>query len=142
MLFTALCIPLCAQKGLQVGRMFDGRFHKQKDATEVLLKGSKVKAYKLTLFRSLTINATNPAVTSIEQAVSSDGRQAIDKEQSSRGGHLGYAFFQLPSVGNIHRYLFYRNNAVLHTNSAGTKVTLIYMEGTATLKELKATFKK
>lgn len=53
----ALFLPLqvCAQKGLNVNALFGGHYRKQREVTEVLMKGRQLESYKLTLFRSLTL---------------------------------------------------------------------------------------
>ena len=142
LLAFAFSLPLAAQSGLNIAKLFDGRFHKQKDATEVLMKGKKTSVYKLSLFRSLTLANRNANASSIEPLVLADGRSAIDKELATRGGHLAYAFYQLPSKGNTRRYIFYRNNSLNPSATASRNITLIYMEGTATLEDLKHYFKK
>ena len=108
-----MSLNVSAQSGLNIARLFDGRYHKNKDATEVLMKGRQLNAYKLSLFRSLTLGP-----------------------QSGNA-----AFYQLPSRGKTHRYIFYSNSGA-GRGTAASKITLIYMEGTATLSELKRTFKK
>ena len=51
-----LALPLAAQQGMHVEELFDGRFKKDHRAVEVLIKGTELKKYHLTLFRSLTIS--------------------------------------------------------------------------------------
>lgn len=136
-----LSLALWAQKGLHVAQLFDGRYHKKKDATEVLMKGRQLGAYKLSLFRSLTLGPQSGNANVIEPLVKADGRSAIDKELTTRGGRLAVAFYQLPSVGKTRRYLYYSNTGAAGSSSA-SQIVLIYMEGTATLDELKRSFKK
>ena len=144
-LLLAFAIPfslaLWAQKGLHVAQLFDGRYHKRKDATEVLMKGRQLSVYKLTLFRSITLGPQSSNAAAIEPLVKADGRSAIDKEVTTRGGRLAVAFYQLPSVGKTRRYLYYSNTGAA-SGSASSQISLIYMEGTATLDELKRSFKK
>ena len=136
-----LALPLCAQTGLHIASVFNGQYRQRKDATEVLLKGKKISQYKLSLFRSLTLPPSNAERDRIERLVQADARQAIDKEVSLRGGHLYYGFYQLKPQGRTRRYIFYRNNA-LHPSKAGDNktLTIIYMEGTATIEELQKIF--
>lgn len=137
-----LSLALWAQKGLHVAQLFDGRYHKRKDATEVLMKGRQLSAYKLSLFRSLTLGPQSGNASVIEPLVKADGRSAIDKELTTRGGRLAVAFYQLPSVGKTRRYLYYSNAGAAAGAAQASQITLIYMEGTATLDELKRSFKK
>ena len=136
-----LALPLCAQTGLHIASVFNGQYRQRKDATEVLLKGKKISHYKLSLFRSLTLSPSNAERDQIERLVQADARQAIDKEVSLRGGHLYYGFYQLKPQGKARRYIFYRNNA-LHPSMASDNrtLTIIYMEGTATIEELQKIF--
>lgn len=140
LLWCCVLIPLSAQDGLQVAALFDGRYRKCPDVIEVMLQGKKVKPYGLTLFRSLTLPAHTADVSYVESLVKSDGARAGDKEVGMKGRRLYYGFYGLPSRNNLNRYIFYRNNSL----QTGKKpvLTIIYMEGTATIAELKARFGK
>lgn len=140
-LFLLLCsLPLQAQKNLNISSLFNGQYRNKEDATEVLMKGRKLVPYKLSLFRSLTLNTGTVNVSQIEKMVKADGAKAIDKEVGSRSGRLYYAFYQLKPSGENCRYLFYRNNSLQTGNGKKNTLTVIYMEGTATIEELKRTF--
>lgn len=142
LLALMLAFPLHAQSGLHIATLFNGQYRDSKDATEVLMKGRKLTAYKLTLFRSLTLNTKTANVSQIEKLVRADAASAVDKEASLRGGHLYYGFYQLKPVGKTRRYLFYRNNSLKPGGNHTATLTIIYMEGTATIDELKKTFAK
>ncbi|MBQ8277763.1 MAG: hypothetical protein IJY00_04890 [Bacteroidaceae bacterium] len=135
---AATCLP--AQDGLQVAALFDGRYRKSPDVIEVMLQGKKVRPYGLTLFRSLTLPVHTVDVSYVESLVKSDGAKAGDKEVGMKGRRLYYGFYGLSPKGNLNRYIFYRNNSL----QTGKKpvLTIIYMEGTATIAELKARFGK
>ena len=128
-----------AQKGLDVARLFDGRYKRDTNAVEVLVEGRKLKDYKLTLFRSLTLKNSPEDFRQIEQWVTEDARQAVDKETGMIGGKLYYGFYMLPPVQGKYRYLFYRNSSLRRVEN--NEVTVVYMEGHATLEELKEMFK-
>ena len=136
-----LCIPLYAQQGLKIAPLFNGQYRYMKGTTEVLLKGRKLAPYKLKLFRSITVGTEHVNLVQVERMVKSDATTAIDKEISSKQGHLYYAFYQWRPLGSTRRYLFYKNNA-LNAKGHNNTFTLIYMEGTATLDELKRNFAK
>jgi len=131
--------PLFAQKGLQIAALFDGRYRDRTDAVEVHYEGRRLRKYRLTLFRSLTLTPTPQEVRSIEKMVQADGARAEVKEVA-RGNRLYYGFYQMPGPAGGHRYVFYRNDA-LRLRPHG-KLTLIYMEGTASLEDLKRAFSK
>ena len=139
-LLAVLTVPACAQNGLAVAQLFDGRYKDRAGATEVLVKGRQLKAYDLTLFRSLTLRATDAETRRIEQLVRTDARHAADKETAARGGRLYYGFYRFPPADGRQRYLFYRNNALAGDASAG--LTVVYLEGSATPDQLKQMFQK
>lgn len=140
LLFYLCSLPLMAQKHLQVGHFFGSNYGKQKEATEILMKGKRLKPYNLMLFRSLTLPTQSINIAEIEKAVTADGSKAIDKETGRKGKRLYYGFFQLQPLKGLNCYLFYRNNSLNPANSRKANITLIYMEGKASLDELKKSF--
>lgn len=140
LLALMLAMPLSAQQGLHIAPLFGGQFREDRNATEVLMKGRKLAPYKLSLFRSLTLNTGRVNVAQIERLVRADGAAAVDKEVGLRSGHLYYGFYQLKPVGKTRRYLFFRNNSLKPGSGRTSTLTIIYMEGTATINELKRNF--
>ena len=142
-LWLLICaLPSAAQTGLHVEPLFGSAYGQRKDATEVMLKGSRLKPYKLTLFRSLSFVPSAAEAKLVEQKVLADAKGAIDKEAVHRQGRLYYGFYQLKPKDQKRRYLIYRNNALAAQPSASTQgLLLIYIEGTATPQELQSFFK-
>lgn len=136
--FCLCCIWAEAQEGLQIAQLFDGRYAHRKDAVEVLVKGRKLKPYQLALFRSLTLQADSAEQRFIERLVEADAAQATDKESGKVGGRLYYGFFCIPGEKSPFRYIFFKNKAL--TSPENPEITLVYMEGEATLEELKRMF--
>lgn len=128
-----------AQAGLAVDRLFGSQYKKQKNAIEVMVRGRELRPYKLTLFRSITVKGNTDEFFAIEQCVRQDAAKATDKETGMIGNHIYYGFYLLPWTGAQHRYLFFRNSS-LHRGGA-REATLVYMEGTATIDELKNMFR-
>lgn len=129
-----------AQKGLQVDQLFGGPYLQRKDATEVLIKGSRLHTYKLTLFRSITLTPAKGEAEQFEKCVLADAKLAIDKELTHRQGHLYYGFCQFKPRGETRRYLFFRDNGLRANVHKNRQISLIYMEGTASPQELKQMF--
>ena len=142
-LFTAvLCIvamvAATAQKGMNINTLFSDEYQKRKDVSVVTVRGAQVKAFDLWVFRSFTVSS-NPALASeIERLVRLDGRKAKDREVGTKGGKLYYAFYSFPKNDGSFNYIFYRNN--LLKKGAKPETTVVYMEGTASLVELKKMF--
>lgn len=142
-LTIVLCLtlmPLAAQKGLPVEELFDGSYRKKTNAVEVVVMGKELAPYHLTLFRSLTVTDAPEEFKRIEMLVRQTGADALDKEEGSYAGKLYYGFYCLPAQGTRNRYLFYRN-ASLKKEEEKNEVTVVYMEGYATLEELKGMFR-
>ena len=122
-------LGLWAQKGLSIQAAFD-ELAVKKNATEVVMSGKRLKNFHLTYFHSLEIK--NPSAADhqrIASLVQTDAAQAITAEETS-----GHRFYELPQRKGLHAYILYRNN--------GPTLTLIYIEGKATLKQIKQFFQK
>lgn len=135
-------LPVAAQKGLAIADLFDGHFKKQDETTEVLLSGKRISRYKLTLFRSLSLPGNGDNGRLIEQKVRTDAAQAVERETGYKGKRLYYGFFRLPPIGKsaLNRFIFFRNDGLLKEGKP--TLTLIYMEGTASIEELRRNFAK
>ncbi len=120
------------RSGLNISAVFDGRYHDNPKVTETIIKGDALQKYKLTIYRGLTFDGMAEAAETLEPLLAKDGTSALEREVSYKGGHLYYAFYQMPSmVDNI--YLFYLNRHL----AGGDKITLIYMRGDATIDDIK-----
>lgn len=138
--FLLTAVPaLLAQKGMHISELFTDKYREQKNVTELFLKGKMLKDYNLTLFRSLTV-ANDPRLAAhMERLVRADGKQSVDKEEGMKGGQLYYAFYTFKNPDGSYRYLFFRNNLLRPGEKQET--TMVYMEGKATLSELKKLFR-
>lgn len=131
--------PAVAQKNSRIGEVLD-ELRRHPNATEVVVKGKELKPYKLSYFRSVTVNPRHADLGSILRLVKEASDKAMDKEEGLLGGELYYGFYCLPPVKEQNRYLFYRN-ATLKKGTPRSEVTLVYMEGYATLEQLKEMFR-
>jgi len=122
-------LGLWAQKGLAIQAAFDELAIK-KNATEVVMSGKRLKDFHLTYFHSLEIK--NPSVSEslhITSLVQTDAAQSITAEENP-----GHRFYELPQRKGLHTYILYRNN--------GSTLTLIYIEGKTSLKQINQYFQK
>ncbi|MCR4920672.1 MAG: DUF6108 family protein [Bacteroidaceae bacterium] len=132
-LLLLCCIIARAQSDCHIEPLFV-KYAVQDNATEVLMSGKALKAYRLRLFHSLEIRMPGDAeVADIERSVRSDARTAICHEQNEQDGRLLYGLYELKSKKK-YAYIFYRYTPA--------RVTLIYLQGPATVEELRAFFKK
>ena len=129
LLLLSLHLSLWAQKGLAIQAAFD-ELAVRKNATEVVLSGKRLKNFHLSLFHSLEIK--NPSAADrqhISLLVQADAAQAITKEETP-----AHSFYELSQHKVMHTYILYRNNS--------QTLTIIYIEGKASLKQIKQYFQK
>ena len=132
-------IALSAQE-LSIDDCFEDNILARKSVTAVKVKGERLKAYNLTTFRSVTVAADKRTASWVLRMVKEDAANATDREEGVKQGKLQYAFYVFRhKKRKTYRYIFFRNNKP--EQDAVTDVTLVYMEGKATLGELKQMFK-
>ena len=129
-----------AQKGLNINRLFDGRFKKSTGATEIIVTGYQAREIGLVIYHSLSVTDKNQAEL-VESLVVKDGVQAVDKEVEFRNGQLYYGFYTMKKNKSDNRYIFYLNQN-LARKSPKNVVTLIYMEGPADSERIKKLIRK
>ena len=129
-----------AQTGLNINRLFDGRYKKAAGATEIIVTGVQAREIGLTVYHSLSVTDKNQAEL-VEAMVVKDGAQAVDKEVEYRNGQLYYGFYTMKKSKRDNRYIFYLNQN-LARKSPKNIVTLIYMEGFASQEEIKKLIRK
>ena len=129
-----------AQTGLNINRLFDGRYKKAAGATEIIVTGSQAHEIGLTVYHSVSVTDKTQAEI-IENLVVKDGAQAVDKEVEYRNGQLYYGFYTMKKMKSDNRYIFYLNQN-LARKSPKNVVTLIYMEGRASANEIKKLIRK
>lgn len=128
-----------AQKGLNVDRFFSEDYSGQKNATKVEVRGKQLQPYHLKVFRSITLRHDEATFREMERCVTADGQHTVDRETGYIAGRLFYGFYCLPPVKGTNRYLFFRNTSL--RKDGQPEATIVYMEGNATLEELKKMFK-
>ncbi len=133
-------IAAMAQTGLNINRLFDGRYKKASGATEIIVTGVQAREIGLTVYHSLSVTDKNQAEL-VEGLVVKDGAKAVDKEVEYRNGQLYYGFYTMPKQKHSNRYIFFLNQN-LARKSPKNVVTLIYMEGFANQDEIKKLIRK
>ncbi len=129
-----------AQKGLNINRLFDGKYKMATVATEIIVTGSQANEIGLEVYHSVSVTDKTQAEI-IENLVVKDGTQAIDKEVEYRNGQLYYGFYTMKKEKRDNRYIFFLNQN-LAKKSPKNMVTLIYMEGKATPTQIKKLIRK
>lgn len=133
-LMVLLTVAAIAQSAsLNVSQAF-ARFGKAHDCTEILVTGKKASGIGLARYHSLEVPAANAAT--IAAMVTKDGVTAVDRETEYRSGQLYFGFYVLRRSGGVNRYVFYLNQSLARTRKAD-RVTLIYMEGSASKEQVR-----
>ena len=138
-----LLAPLWAlsQEGLGVEDVFEGRVVPGSRIEETMVRGEALHKYRLETFRSVKMEVDSLERHRIETLVLSDGKEAMEHQDEAeyerRGGHLTYCILALPPK-RLRRYLCYQCYAPRPSTFV---ITLVYIEGRATLSELRRTFK-
>lgn len=129
LMLLGIHICMLAQKGLAIQSAFDELAVRQ-NATEVVMGAGKLKKYRLRLFHSLEMKCPSPAERRrIETLVQTDAAQAILREETA-----GHRLYELQQRKGMHYYIFYR--------CTEQSLSLIYIEGKASLKQIKSYFLK
>lgn len=129
LVLVGVCSSMQAQKGLAIKSAFDELAVKE-NATEVTVGAGKLKKYHLSFFHSLEIKTPSAKEQQqVESLMQEDVRQAILYEENA-----GHKLYELPARGGLHRYIFYR--------CSRQSLILIYIEGKASLKQIKSNFLK
>lgn len=136
LLFSALlgAMTLYAQKELHIAPLFQGELIAPTAKVETIAKNRQIAAYHLNLFHSIRCTLDAAALLPLERLVRADATAAVEKEIELREGRLHYALLRLPPLQKKQRYLCYQRNA--------TGALIVYMEGTASLEQLKRMFSK
>ncbi len=100
-----------------------------------LVKEAKFVKYGIDLFeRSVYRHIGTDDYDRMAGLVIADAKKAIAKEVIYKEGRLVYALLQMPPNGKVNRFIAFQ--------SAGKDLTVVYMEGPATLEELEKIFAK
>lgn len=144
LIIFALALPLSAQDGLEINKIFKGEIVSETAMKESLVKGDNLAPYKLRVLHTAKFTVGNSRRNEVEALFEEDmkGRLSDDDENLEfeyRDGHLYYAIVQLPDTKKgLHRYICYQCRQTM----GGNDITLVYMEGKARLADLRKTFKK
>ena len=136
--FLALAQGARAQEGLQIDSLFNGSFVPKSRIAESLVTGKELKPYNLDYFRSVRLQASEGEIRRIVSWLEGDALMAIEKDMDSENGELVYALMRFATNNGKNKYLGYQ----VKESSGGSKyVTVVYMTGKATTRDLKVIFK-
>lgn len=138
--FTAVA---SAQTGLNINKIFGGKYVSDPKVTETLMSGKHrfLRENDLTMFATFKGPAATYA-SIIEPLVLADGAKSVGKNVRYKDGKLYFAFFILQPLTQDgkkeNRYLYYLNNAAHN----GNNVLVVYLEGKISQDEANSIIKR
>lgn len=133
-----LAATASAQRGLKCNPVFVGKVVPRKQMVVTEVYGSSMAAYKLDYYRGVSFQVDEAQAKNVAALVEQDAKEAAVKETEKVGEFLTYALVQPNSSGRMNRYLCYQARRI----GEKWKITLLYLEGVATLDDLKKMFDK
>lgn len=133
-----LSFSALAQRDLRCYPVFQGKFVPGKQMVVTEVRGSSMATYKLDYYRGVSFQVETDLAGKVAALVWEDAADAAVKETEKVGDMLTYALVQPASTGKINRFLCYQARPI----GDKWKVTLLYLEGEATLEDLRSMFDK
>ena len=143
-MLIGICLNTSAQRGLQINEVFEGKVIAKQYMQESLIKGDNVAPYKLRLLHTVKFLANNSQRAKADALFNIDMKERISDDDSNmemetRDGFLYYAIVQLTdNEKGSHRHICYQ----CRPKSTKFDITMVYMEGEASLADLRKTFKR
>ena len=143
-MLLGIWVSVRAQEGLRIGEVFEGKIVHELALQKSLIKGENLAPYKLKVLHTAKFMTGNSHRDMVEALFKEDMKGRLSDDDSNmemeiRDGHLYYAIVQLTDTKKgQHRYICYQCKG----KGAGFDITLVYMEGKASLADLRKTFKK
>lgn len=144
LMLIGISLSTSAQRGLQINEVFEGKVIAKQYMQESLIKGDNVAPYKLRLLHTVKFLANNSQRAKADALFNIDMKERISDDDSNmemetRDGFLYYAIVQLTdNEKGSHRYICYQ----CRPKSTKFDITMVYMEGEASLADLRKTFKR
>ena len=128
-----------AQKGLNCYPVFRGKVIPERQMVMTEVRGDGLATYKLNYYRSVRFHVDTLTARKVAALVEADALTADSAETEKTGDLLTYGLIQLKPFGGMRRYLCYQARK---TEFQGRMITIIYLEGSATLQDLRSMFEK
>ena len=137
-----------AQEGLHINEVFEGKLIDKEEIRESLIKGESLAPYKLNVLHTIKFSASSKERARVDALFTKDMEGSISDDESDTeyeseveyvGNFIYYAIVQLTDTKKgRHRYICYQ----CREKSGYYDITLAYIEGKASLADLRKTFKK
>jgi len=143
-MLIGISLSATAQRGLQINEVFEGKLIAKQNMQESLIKGDNLASYKLKLLHTAKFAANDAQRDKVEALFNEDMKERLSDDDSNmemenRKGHIYYAIVQLSDKKDgTGRFICYQ----CREKEKDYDITLVYMEGSASLSHLREKFKR
>ena len=127
-----------AQRGLNCFPVFKGKIVPTKRMVVMEASGEKLADYQLYYYHSVCFKADGETAQKVARLIQKDAAEAQSAEIDNMGNLLTYSLIQPKPYARAKRYLCYQARPEGHE----WVITIIYLEGNATLEDLRYMFEK
>ena len=127
-----------AQRGLNCFPVFRGKVVPSNRMIVTEARGESMATYKLDYYHSVQFQAGEDIAKKVAELIMADAADAQSSQTEMTGDLLTYALIQPTPFARVRRYLCYQ------ARPAGPAwvITILYLEGSATLNDLYSMFEK
>ena len=127
-----------AQRGLNCYPVFRGKIVPAKRMIVTEARGESMATYKLDYYHSVQFQVDEETAKKVTELIQADAADAQSAQTEMTGELLTYALIQPTPFARVRRYLCYQARPV----GAAWIITILYLEGSATLDDLRSMFEK
>ncbi|MCR5017489.1 MAG: DUF6108 family protein [Bacteroidales bacterium] len=127
-----------AQRGLNCYPVFRGKIVPAKRMIVTEARGESMATYKLDYYHSVQFQVDEETAKKVAELIRADATDAQSAQTEMTGEFLTYALIQPTPFARVRRYLCYQARPV----GAAWIITILYLEGSATLDDLRSMFEK
>lgn len=138
LLVLCLSVTTYGQTGLErlaVHDVFSGRLANTRILSETHVTGDELAKYHLSVFRSVQCSTSAKGFAQAERLLTQDEQKATEKEVQRTNRRTQYALFRYAQKDGTNHYIIYQRRSQ-------TDFVCVYLEGTASIQQLKKTFNK
>ena len=127
-----------AQRGLNCYPVFRGKIVPARRMVVTEARGESMATYKLDYYHSVQFQVDEETALKVAELIQADADDAQSAETEMTGELLTYALIQPAPFSRVRRYLCYQ------ARPAGPAwiITILYLEGSATIDDLRSMFEK
>lgn len=133
------CTVMFAQVGYKVNKIFEGSLLPKDKVSEVTVRGSELKSFKLNKYHSISCTGDLSLVRQVADVVLEDAEYALDLEKEYNGSVLTYLLMKMPGI-QAKKYNSYICYKATKLDTGDYRFIVVYLSGEATLDELKSSF--